>query len=44
MIVIKVSVQRITISLISKLTVCAPQLGTDDNQKDDSYDSLINVV
>ena len=44
MIVNKVLVQRIIISLISDLTVYVPQYGLDDSQKDDFYDSLINVV
>ena len=44
MIVNKVFVQRIIISLISDLTVFAPQCGLDDSQKDNFYDSLISVV
>ena len=41
MIVMKVLFQGIIISLISRY---APQCGLDDSQKDDFYDSLINVV
>ena len=44
MIVNKVFAQKIIISLISDLTVYAPQCGLDYSQKDDFYDSLINVV
>ena len=44
MIVNKVLVQRIIISLISDLTAYAQECGFDDCQKDDFYDSLINVV
>ena len=44
MIVNQVFVQRIIISLISDLTVYAPQCGLDYSQKDDFYGSLINVV
>ena len=44
MIVNKVFVQWVIISLISDLTVYAPQCGLDYSQKDDFYDSLINVV
>ena len=40
----KVFVQKIIISLISDLTVSAPQRGLDDSQKDDFYDSFITVV
>ena len=43
MIANKVFVQRIIISLISDLTVYAPQCGLD-SQKDDFYDSLINFI
>ena len=43
MIVNKVLTQRIIISLISDLTVYAPQCGLNNNQKDDFYDSLINI-
>ena len=39
--VIKLLVQEIIISVIS---VYAPQCGSDDSQKDDFYDILINVV
>ena len=42
MIVNKVLVQRIIISLISDLTVYAPQYGLNNSQKDDFYDILIN--
>ena len=44
MIVNKVFLQRIIISLISDLTIYAPQCGLDDIQKGDFYGSLINVV
>ena len=44
MIVNKVFVQEIIFLLISDLTVCAPQCGLYYSQKDDFYDSLINVV
>ena len=44
MIVNKVFVQRIIFSLIYHLTVYTPQCGLDYSQKDDLYDSLINVV
>ena len=44
MIVNKVFVQRIIISLISDLTIYAPQCGLDASQKGDFYGSLINVV
>ena len=44
MIVNKVFAQKIIISLISDLTVYAPQCGLDYSQKDDFYGSLINVV
>ena len=44
MIVNKVFVQWVIISLISDLTVYAPQCGLDYSQKDDFYDKLINVV
>ena len=43
MIVNKVLTQRIIISLISDLTVYAPQCGLNNSQKDDFYDSLINI-
>ena len=41
MIVIKIFVQGIIISVIS---VYVPQFGLDNIQKDDFYDSLINIV
>ena len=44
MIVNKVFVQRIIISVISDLTIYAPQCGLDASQKGDFYGSLINVV
>ena len=44
MIVNKVFVQRIIFSLISDLKVYAPQCGLYYSQKDDFFDSLINVV
>ena len=44
MIVNKVFVQGIIFSLISDLTVYAPQCGLYYSQKDDFFDSLINVV
>ena len=44
MIVNKVFAQKIIISLISDLTVYAPQCGLDYSQKDDFYDSLVNVA
>ena len=44
MIVNKVFVQEIIFSLISDLTVYAPQCGLYYSQKDDIYDNLINVV
>ena len=44
MIVNKVFVQGIIFSLISDLTVYAPQCGLYYNQKEDFFDSLINVV
>ena len=44
MIVNKVFAQKIIISLISDLTVYAPQCGLDYSQKDDFYGSFINVV
>ena len=40
-IVIKVLVQRI---IISKISAYATECGLDDNQKDNFYDNLINVV
>ena len=42
MIVNKVLVQRIIISLISDLTLYAPQYGLNNSQKDDFYGILIN--
>ena len=44
MIANQVFVQRIIISLISDLTVYAPQCGLDYSQKGDFYDGLINIV
>ena len=44
MIVNKVFVQRIIISLTSDLTLYAPYCGLDYSQKDDFYESFINVV
>ena len=44
MIVNKVFVQGIIFSLISDLTVYAPQCGLYRSQKDDFFGSLINVV
>ena len=44
MIFSKVFVQEIIFSLISDLTVYAPQCGLYYSQKDDFYGSLINVV
>ena len=44
MIVNKVFVQRIILSPIFDCTAYALQCGLDDSQKDDFYDSLINVV
>ena len=44
MIVNKVFVQRIIISLISDLILYARRCGLDYSQKDDFYDSFINVV
>ena len=44
MIANKVFVQRITFSLISDLTVYAPQCGLYYSEKDDFYNNLINVV
>ena len=44
MIANQVFVQRIIISLISELTVYAPQCGLDYSQIGDFNDSLINVV
>ena len=44
MIVNKVFVQRIILSPIFDRTAYALQCGLDDSQKDDFYESLINVV
>ena len=44
MIVNKVFVQEIIFSLISDLTVYAPQYGLYYSQKDDFYDSFIHAV
>ena len=44
MIFIEVLVERTIASLISDLTVYAPQWGLDNSQKEDIYDSLMSVV
>ena len=44
MIFIEVLVERTIASLISDLTVYAPQCGLDNSQKEDIYDSLMSVV